>query len=153
MTKPIGLLVGAAFGFLLALARMNEYDAIHDMLLLRSAEFYLVFAAAVPTSIVGLWLLCRFGWQTPLGGPLRLSRYAVSRKDVLGAAVFGTGWAVTGACPGTALAMLGGGGLLGAVVVAGVFGGLVLRDVAVARGLTPPRSTPEVAVRSGAHSG
>jgi uncharacterized protein len=133
VTRPIGLGLGFAFGFLLAIARMNQYDAIHRMLLLREAEFFLVFAAATPVAMAGLWLLRRAGWRTPFGGPLRLNRYAVTRKDAVGAAVFGTGWALVGACPGTALAMLGGGGLLGGVVVLGIFGGMMLRDLEVTR--------------------
>ena len=145
MRKAVGLAAGFAFGALLAVARMNEYDAIHQMLLLRSAEFYLVFATAAPTAMAGLWLLRRRGWRTPFDGPLALKRYPVSRKDVLGAAVFGTGWALVGACPGTALAMLGGGGLLAAVVVAGIFCGMVLRDLAVARQPAPRPTVGEPA--------
>jgi hypothetical protein len=133
VSRLVGLAAGFAFGALLAAARMNEYDRIHEMLLLRSAEFYLVFATAAPVAMAGLWLLKHFGWRTPFGGALALNRYAVSRKDVTGAAVFGTGWALVGACPGTALAMLGGGGLAAAMVVAGIFCGMALRDLAAAR--------------------
>jgi uncharacterized membrane protein YedE/YeeE len=52
----------------------------------------------------------------------------VERRHIAGSIVFGTGWAITGACPGPALAMLASGHVLGGVVVAGLFVGLLLRD-------------------------
>jgi uncharacterized protein len=76
-----------------------------------------------------LWLLERRRLHTWFGGPLAIHRYRPARKDVLGGMVFGTGWAVAGACPGTVIAMVAGGSLLGFVVMAGLFAGLLLRDV------------------------
>ena len=76
----------------------------------------------------------RCGWQTPLGGRLALKRYPVARKDIYyGAMVFGVGWALSGACPGPALAAAAGARPLALLVVAGLFGGLLLRDAVVAR--------------------
>jgi hypothetical protein len=49
------------------------------------------------------------------------------------------GWAITGACPGPALAMVASGNVLGAVVVGGLFTGLLLRDrVGRRQGLPEP---------------
>ncbi|HEV2072075.1 MAG TPA: DUF6691 family protein, partial [Thermomicrobiales bacterium] len=59
------------------------------------------------------------------------------RKHVLGGMVFGTGWAITGACPGTASTMIGGGSVLGIVLAVGVVAGITLRDMIV--------STPQAA--------
>ena len=128
-----GLFFGAAFGFLLASVRFTDYDVIHNMLLLRDWHPFLTFGSALAVAVPLLRLLQRRGWRTPLGGPLKLSPSPVGRHHIIGSALFGTGWAVAGTCPGPALAMVGSGRLLGVFVVAGLFCGIALRDVVVAR--------------------
>jgi uncharacterized membrane protein YedE/YeeE len=103
------------------------------MLLLREAHAFLLMGSAVAIAVPLLWLLERRGWHTPFGGSLKLARYRVERKDVLGAMVFGTGWAIAGTCPAPALAMLAGGSVLALVVIGGIFAGILLRDAVVAR--------------------
>jgi uncharacterized membrane protein YedE/YeeE len=124
----LGFPLGVAFGLLLVLARVHEYDTIHAMLTLRDPYVFLLMGAAVATAAPLLWLLRRRRWRTPFGGPLAPERPALARRHLAGSAVFGAGWAITGACPGPALAMVASGNVLGAVVVAGLFGGLLLRD-------------------------
>ncbi len=129
----IGFLFGGAFGFLIAASRLNEYDVIHEGLLLRSPYMFLVMGSAVAVAMPLLWLLQRRRWSTPLGGALSLTSTRPERKHVLGAMVFGIGWAVAGTCPGPALALTAGGGLLGLAVIAGIVAGLLLRDAIVER--------------------
>jgi uncharacterized membrane protein YedE/YeeE len=133
----IGFLIGMGFGFLIAATGLNEYDVIHNMLLLREPDAFLLMGSAVAVAMPLLWLLQTRRWQTPLGGPLKLAQERIERKHILGGMVFGTGWAVTGSCPGPALAMTAGGGVLGAFVMAGLFAGLLLRDAVAARRRIP----------------
>lgn len=128
-----GFLMGAAFGLTLAAARLNEYDVIHKMLLLQEFDVFLLMGSAMATAMPVLWLLRRRGWVTPLGGPLKVRQEPVARGTVLGAAVFGTGWAVAGTCPGPAVVMTAGGGVLGGVVMAGLLAGALLRERTAAR--------------------
>ena len=121
-------LFGALFGFAFAAGGLNQYDTIHRMLLLENLEPYLIMGSAMATALPILWLLERRRWQTPLGGPLRLRRWAYEPKLLWGGAIFGTGWAVTGACPGTASTTVGGGSVLGIVLIAGITAGIALRD-------------------------
>ena len=125
--------VGATFGFLFCAAGFNQYDVIHRMLLLQNFSPYLVMGSAVLTAMPLLWLLERRKWRTPFAGELQLKRWPVERKHLLGGSVFGVGWAVTGACPGTISGMLGAGSLLGFVTLAGFFGGMFLRDTVAER--------------------
>ena len=134
----IGFLFGLAFGFLLVAGRISDYDVIRRMLLLQELDLYFLMASAVGVAVPLLWLLQRRGWRTPLGGPLMLTRSPVERKHVLGGIVFGAGWALAGTCPGTVLAMVGSGGLLGLVVVAGLFVGVILRDAVVPQSQSQP---------------
>ena len=136
--KGVALLVGAAFGFLVAAARLDSYQVIHDMLLLREPDVFLLMGSAVAVAAPLLVLMERARWRTPFGGVMTVQRNPVTRRNVLGAAVFGTGWAVAGTCPVPALAMTAGGSLLGAFVAAGLFGGIALRDRMDRNAETPP---------------
>lgn len=128
--------VGTSFVFLFCAAGFNRYDVIHRMLLLQDFNPYLVMGSAVATAMPLLWLLERRRWRTPLGGSLELKRWPVERKHLLGGVVFGAGWAITGACPGTISGMIGAGSVLGFVTLGGFLGGMLLRDMVVER---PPQ--------------
>ena len=127
------LLFGAAFGFLFSAAGFNQYDVVHATLLLEYLDPFFVMGSSVVTSMLILWLLERRDWTTPLGGALTLRRWPVERKHVYGGMVFGTGWAIIGACPGTASTMLAAGSLLGVVPLAGILVGIAMRDRVVER--------------------
>ena len=68
---------------------------------------------------------------------MELRRWSFERKHLMGGVIFGIGWAITGACPGTASTTLGGGSVMGIVLVVGIIAGIALRDVVVARQATP----------------
>ncbi len=139
-------LFGAAFGFLFAAAGLNQYDVIHRMLLLENVAPFLIMGSAMGTALPLLWLLERRRWRTPLGGDLVLRRWPVEPKHVWGAAIFGTGWAITGACPGTAATTLGAGGLSGIVLIGGIVAGIALRDSVSERRAAPaPEPLPNPA--------
>jgi len=128
----LAVVLGIGFGFGLGAARLNDYDVIHNMLLLREADVFLLMASAMAVALPALWLLERRRWSTPAGGLMRLSRSKIERRHILGSAVFGTGWAITGACPGTALAMPAAGVMLGLPVIAGVVAGQIVREAIAA---------------------
>jgi len=133
----LGLAVGTGFGFLLGASRVYEYEVIHNALLLRDPYMFLLMGAAVVTAAPLLWLLRRRRWITPIAGPLVLPRHPVQPKLLAGSAVFGAGWAITGSCPGPAIAATASGGLLGAAVMAGLFTGISLYEArATQRGET-----------------
>ena len=121
-------LFGIAFGFLFASAGLNQYDVIHGMLLLENFEPFLIMASAMATALPILWVLERRNWTTPIGGPLKLRRWPVGREHVFGGLIFGAGWAITGACPGTASTTLGSGSLPGIALIIGMVAGIALRD-------------------------
>ncbi len=127
------LLFGLAFGFLFAAASFNQYDIVHATLLLEYLDPFFVMGSAVGTAMLTLWLLERRGWRTPLGGRLELRRWPAERKHIYGGIMFGTAWAVTGACPGTVAAMLAAGSALSLVTLAGILVGIALRDIVAQR--------------------
>jgi uncharacterized protein len=128
----LAVVLGLGFGFGLGAARLNDYDVIHNMLLLREPDVFLLMGSAMAVALPALWLLERRHWTAPGAGLMRLSRSKVERKHILGSVVFGTGWAITGACPGTALAMPAAGVILGLPVIAGVVAGQIVREAIAA---------------------
>jgi uncharacterized membrane protein YedE/YeeE len=110
-----------------------------------------ISTSAVATGLPLLWLLERSGWRTPLGGRLSLKRWRIDQDRVLGGAVFGVGWAVTGACPGTASTMIAAGSLLGFITLAGILAGILLRDSVVERSAAPV-TTPDTVTEAAATS-
>ena len=121
-------LFGLVFGFLFASAGLNQYDVIHAMLLLENFEPFLIMASAMATALPILWVLERRKWTTLIGGPLKLRRCPVGREHVVGGLIFGTGWAITGACPGSASTTLGAGSLPGIALIVGMVAGIALND-------------------------
>jgi uncharacterized membrane protein YedE/YeeE len=118
------LLVGLVFGFALTGSGLSQYGVIHRMLRFEDWDPYLILAASMATAMPLLWLLQRVGWVTPLGGRMQLTYRRIERRQVFGGAVFGVGWAVTGACPGTVSAMIGGGSALALATLLGIFLGI-----------------------------
>jgi uncharacterized membrane protein YedE/YeeE len=143
--RGVGLFFGFAFGFLLAAGRLTDYDVIHNMLLLRDFEPYLIMGSAVVVAVPILYVLQRLGWRTPFGGALVVARSRIGREHILGSVTFGAGWAVAGTCPGPALAMIGSGLVMGLIVVAGLMFGLSLRDAHVVRRAAPASRPADVA--------
>lgn len=130
--KLIALLVGVGFGAVLVAARLNEFNTIHKMLLLQELDVFLLMGSAIATAAPILWWLRRTHWRTPAGDELAVAKEPVQRKHVLGAVVFGTGWALTGACPAPALLMAATGTIMGLPVMTGLMLGAALRDTVAA---------------------
>ena len=120
---------GAAFGFVLSRSGASDYDYIQRMFLFQDLQLYGIIGAAVVVTMPGLWLIKRYG-KTVSGAPLEVRRKPRHRGNILGGALFGVGWSMTGMCPGPILFNLGEGklyalsALAGAVLGAYLFGAL-----------------------------
>ena len=126
-------LIGLGFGSLIVATRLSDYTVIHDMLLLREPDVFLLMGSSFIVAMPLLWMLRRRNWKTPIGGELQLNRVKVERKHLYGGALFGAGWATAGTCPGPAIGMAVGGGVLGIVVMAGLGSGIILRNMTEGR--------------------
>lgn len=120
------LMCGLVFGFVLQRAGATELDAIVQMFLLEDLHLAGVIGVAMMVAGVGLGYIRR--QRTGI-----FARYAgvVRSKPmkpglVVGAALFGVGWAITGTCPGTGLAQLGEGKWMAVFTVLGMLLGAAL---------------------------
>ena len=116
------LLLGSLFGFLLVRAGATAPDAIAEMFLLRDLHLAGVIAVAILVAGGGFVALRR--WRPTAVAPL--AKKPSKPGNIAGGLLFGTGWALTGLCPGTALAQLGQGALVTAVAIVGIFAGTAL---------------------------
>jgi uncharacterized membrane protein YedE/YeeE len=62
-------------------------------------------------SMIAIWVIPRFMAKPALGGEFKPRKHPWSRNVLIGAAVFGVGWGISGLCPGAAIASLGVGNL------------------------------------------
>ena len=101
------LLAGVLFGFGLALSTMVEPEAIVQFLLLRNMGLLLVLGGASATTLLCYQLLPRLCKRPLFGHGWGVHPSLLSRRTIVGAALFGVGWGLSGVCPGPALAGLG----------------------------------------------
>lgn len=125
MNLLAGLILGALFGASLQLSGASSHTKITNALRLRDLTIIKLILAAIGVGLLGVHLLDLFGWANMKVKDLYLPGIA------LAGLIFGVGFAVTGYCPGTALAAAAEGkpdawvtvlgGLLGALVFAFLF--------------------------------
>ncbi|HEY0632674.1 MAG TPA: DUF6691 family protein [Thermoleophilaceae bacterium] len=118
-------LFGAAFGFLISWGQFSDPDRIRDMLLLRDAYLYLMMFSAIAVAFAGTWFLRRRRARALLTGePLSVERTRPERRHIVGAAIFGIGWAIADSCPAPIAAQLTQGVLWSLFTIAGIFVGV-----------------------------
>ena len=113
----VGLGFGLVFGFLLHKGGATKYDVIVGQLLLTDFTVLQIMLSAVATGMVGIYFMKSMGW-------IKLSLKSGSvGMNVIGASIFGVGFAVLGYCPGTIAGAIGNGYL---DAITGGLAGIVL---------------------------
>ena len=122
-----GGVVGAVFGVALSWTGMSSPEVIRQALLLEDSYLFLMFGSAVVTAFVGLRLLRALRARAPLSGEqVSWTNSKPERRNVAGGLMFGTGWALSGACPGPVATQLGQGVAWSLFTIAGIVTGIVL---------------------------
>ena len=117
------LFAGIFFGFALSRSGASDYDFINQMFTGENLKLALLMGTAIVIGAVGMKILKLTGNKDITGEEININRKPLTTYTAVGAALFGLGWAVTGACPGTVLAQIGEGKLLGLFTLLGmVFG-------------------------------
>lgn len=125
-------LPGLYFGFVLSRAGASDFRFIHDFFAGRDFSLGLLMLAAAVTAHLGMRLLMLRG-RAVSGEPVRVSRKRPGRFGLAGAALFGLGWGISGACPGTVLVQAGEGRLPALFTLAGLLAGTWLYAVTAER--------------------
>jgi uncharacterized membrane protein YedE/YeeE len=124
----VTLLAGALFGFGLSLATMVQPEVVIGFLRFQDWGLMLVMGGAAGVTMLAYKGFPRWFEKPLLGGEFLTQPAQWNRQTLVGAAIFGVGWGMSGVCPGPALASLGTGNtdvwwaLLGVVLGALVHG-------------------------------
>lgn len=119
------LLVGMVFGVIITRGEVISWFRVQEMFRFQGFHMFGIFATALPTAIVTVQLLKRGRIHDASGSPIVIPPKTLGsgRRYVFGGILFGIGWALTGACPGPLLALLGSGvPTIGVAILAAVAG-------------------------------
>lgn len=105
------LMLGAFFGIVLIKSEVISWYRIQEMFRFQSFHMHGVIGTALATAIVSLTLIRRLGLRTLDGERITVPEKPFDSRTRYwaGGAVFGLGWALTGACPGPLFALAGSG--------------------------------------------
>lgn len=103
------LLAGTGFGFVLTKAEAVSWFRIQEMFRFQSFHMYGLMMSAVLVAMISLALIRRFGVRSVDGEAIAIEPKPFTKGTVIGGAIFGLGWAMTGACPGPLYALVGAG--------------------------------------------
>lgn len=136
--KPTSLIVvlvsGALFGFGLALSTMIQPEVILSFLTWQDFGLMLVLGGAAGVTMLAYQFAPRIMKKPLIAEAFGKHPSVMNRDTLLGAAIFGAGWGLSGVCPGPAIAGLGAGNwplvwaLAGIVIGAGIQGRLASRS-------------------------
>lgn len=123
---PGYLLTGIFFGFALSRSGASDYNLIYQMFTGENLKLALLMSTAIVVGAIGMMLLKGMGNKDIRGKAIEINRKPLNRYTVIGGSLFGIGWAVSGACPGTVLAQIGEGKVLGLFTFLGMIFGTYL---------------------------
>src|SRR6476619_8639200 len=103
------LFLGSVFGIILCKVQAISWWRMQEMFRFEGFHMYGLFATAIPTGIISIWLIKRFNIKTLTGEPIVIPKKIFNWGYVIGGFLFGIGWAFSGACPGPLLALIGAG--------------------------------------------
>jgi len=109
MQKALSLLIGIYFGVVLVKSEVASWFRIQSMFRFEEAHMYLVIGSAVAIGIVSIQLIKMLGSRTITGDTIEFNDKPYQKGILIGGAIFGMGWAITGACPGPIYAQIGSG--------------------------------------------
>jgi uncharacterized membrane protein YedE/YeeE len=124
LLKILSVILGTVFGMLLVSIGGTTFDVMAGMFLFQDFQLPIVLSLAVVTGAVGMFLVKRMKAKSIVSQKeITFGAVKFSRRVVIGALFFGTGWALTASCPGTAMVMIGEGKMTGMFVVVGIIVG------------------------------
>jgi uncharacterized membrane protein YedE/YeeE len=117
------LLGGMLFGFGLAWSGMIKPEIVLSFLRFEDFGLLLVLGSAVTTTLIVYQLAPRLLKKPVLEPTFGKHTIGAMRDTLMGAALFGIGWGLSGVCPGPAIAGLGSGNWPLLFSVIGLFAG------------------------------
>ncbi len=135
LRKLAFLACGIFFGFSLSRVGASNYDLIYGLFSGTDMKLAWVIITAIIVGYVGMRCLHWRGYRGYKGQVITVIKKPLSWLTPVGGILFGIGWGMAGACPGTVLAQVGEGKILGLFTMAGIVGGTYIYAWLVEKGL------------------
>lgn len=104
------LVVGILFGVLMTKAEVVSWYRIYEMFKFQSFHMYGIIGSAVVLGIILIQIMKRTKMKSIEGTDINYCPKAPSiPRYLIGGIIFGLGWALTGACPGPMMVVIGNG--------------------------------------------
>ena len=118
-------LIGTLFGMVLLESEVISWFRIQEMFRFESFHMYGIIGSAVIVAAVSLEMIKRLQLRDAADAPLALPPKTLGSgvRYIAGGTLFGVGWALTGACPGPLVALVGAGVPVMLVAVASALAG------------------------------
>jgi len=129
--RGFGILLGCGvlFGIGLAVSQMLRQEVVLSFLELRDFGLLVTMGGALLVTAPIYQLAPRVLVTPPCGTAYSRSPRRLVPRTVIGGAVFGVGWGLSGICPGSALASLGAGNWPILIGIGGMLVGAYLQDI------------------------
>lgn len=122
--RPAGLaiyfVIGILFGIVLTKAEVISWFRIQEMFRFQSFHMYGVIGSSVAVAALSLVAIKKFNLQTVQGDIITIPDKHLGKgtRYWLGGSLFGLGWALTGACPGPMVVLIGNGVSVAIIMIA-----------------------------------
>ena len=112
-------LLGIVFGVVLTKSEVVSWFRIQEMFRLQSFHMYGVIGTALVVAATSVALIRRVRVRALTGEEIAIApkAFGTGRRYWIGGTIFGLGWALTGACPGPLVALIGSGATVFVVAV------------------------------------
>lgn len=126
MKNLIYAILGTLFGIVLTKGEVISWYRIQAMFRFEEAHMYLIIGSAVVTAAIVLKIFKALKLKSRTGEILNYTPKIYHKGFIIGGAIFGVGWAITGACPGPIYAQVGAGAYPAIATLAGAIFGAYL---------------------------
>ena len=112
---------GLLFGFGLAFGGMSKPEIVLSFLQLKDLGLLILLGGSAFVTAITINFIPKMLNKPLLGGEFKKRKHTLSKRTLIGAAIFGVGWGISGQCPGSAMASLGVGNIPILLGVASMF--------------------------------
>ena len=112
---------GLLFGVGLAFGGMAKQEVVLSFLQLRDLGLLLLLGGSALVTALAINLAPKLLKKPLLGGEFKKRKRTLNKNTIIGAAIFGVGWGLSGQCPGSAMASIGVGNISILIGIASMF--------------------------------
>lgn len=100
---------------------MSQQEIVLSFLQLKDYGLLILLGGSAFVTALTINLIPKILKKPFLGGEFRKRARTFSKRTIIGAAIFGVGWGISGQCPGSAMASLGVGNIPVLIGIASMF--------------------------------